>query len=77
MKASPPAGVQKINCASLFCAEAVKHEFSTVSSAGFTISVCVHPGLLWRVLSLGALRKEHSHHDSGFTHSGGRAVQAV
>lgn len=44
MRASPPIGILKFNWASLFCAAAAKHEFSTVSSADFTVSAGIHPG---------------------------------
>ena len=45
MRASPLIGVLKVNWASLFCAVAVKHEFSTVSSAEFMVLAGIHPGL--------------------------------
>lgn len=44
MRASPPTGVLKVNWASLFCAVAVKHEFSTVSSADLMVSLIFNRG---------------------------------
>lgn len=45
MRASPTTGVLRFKRASLFCAVAVKHAFSTVSSADFMFSAGAHPGL--------------------------------
>lgn len=44
MRASPPTGVLKVNWASLFCAVAVKHQFSTVSSADLMVSLVFNLG---------------------------------
>jgi len=45
MRPSPPVGVLKSTWASLFCAVAVKHEFSTMSSADFIVLASTHPRL--------------------------------
>lgn len=70
MRASRPAAVLKISCASLFWVAVVKFEFSTVSSVGFMISACAHPELFWG--ELGSTQKRHRHHCFSFTYSGAK-----